>query len=482
MDDAPIADSSLFALEEPPNNIELEAVLLGALLRNNATYDSLRSKLHPEHFYSPEHGRIFEAIQSNLDTGREATPTLLKSFADSDDLISKIGGYDYLIDLAANPVSLKSTANFVDVIIDLHKRREIVRICEDFRLRAISLDNLDDDSTAQCEDLERELSLLGESGSFDQGLSALKSHMDGALEAIEAALKQGGTLGLPSGFRDIDRITGGFHKGEMTILAGRPAMGKSAKAMTIALLSALSGEPVAFFSLEMSGLSIASRLLASETGFSATQMRRGQISTDEFANSIMPAAERLGRLPLMIDDTAGLTVFAIRNRARRMKRRHGLSLIVVDYLQIMGEDRGSRMNRVDVVSGFSRGLRDIARELDVPILVLSQLSRNVENREDKRPKMADLRDSGAIEQDADSIFLLYREEYYLEKEEPTEKVDEKPETFQARYERWKQRMTDARGLAEVIIAKQRHGPTGTVELEFEAKKTMFRDLDRECVE
>lgn len=478
----------------PPRNIEVEQALLGAILRNNRAFEQVGDFLLPKHFFAPEHQKIFALIKRVIDVGQEARPTTLKHLVESDEMLVAIGGGDYLFDLAANVVSVINAADYGRTIFDLFAKRELIGIGEDMVNEAYKHE-VDEAWDRHVERAEQRLYDLATTGQADKGATSLGDAARIALEAAESAFKRDSHIvGITTGLRDIDNMLGGLHPSDLLILAGRPAMGKTALATNIAFNAAAAyrkfvdeatgqeieeGGHVLFFSLEMSAEQLAGRILSERAEVSSDKIRRGEISQEEFER-IALATQELSRVPLYIDDTPALSITGLRQRARRIKRQHGLHLIVVDYLQLLQGPPDKRMdNRVQEVSEITRGLKTLAKELAVPVLALSQLSRQVESREDKRPLLSDLRESGSIEQDADVVSFVYRPEYYLEKEHPEQRPNEADDKFHERVERHNLRLKESRNVAEFIIAKQRHGPVGIIELFFDGNFTRFADLDRD---
>ncbi|HEX3953166.1 MAG TPA: replicative DNA helicase [Stellaceae bacterium] len=477
---------------QPPANTEAEQALLGAILINNAAHGRVSEFLAPEHFGSAVHGRIYAAIGKLIERGQIASLVTLKNLFDQDAALTEIGGAQYLGRLAESAVTIINAEHYGRTIHDLHLRRELITLGQDVVTEAFQHD-LDDPAITQIERAEAKLFELATTGQAEGGPRPLTAALTVAITMAQAAFKRDGkTVGVATGFADLDKKLGGLHPSDLVILAGRPSMGKSALATNIAFNAAKAyrtaraadgrivsedGGISAFFSLEMSSEQLATRILAEESGVSSDRIRRGEVKREDF-DKFVAASQRLQTVPLYIDDTPALTIGALRTRARRMKRQQGLDLIVIDYLQLMrpsAQGRGSE-NRVQEISEITRGLKAIAKELDVPVLALSQLSRAVEQREDKRPMLADLRESGSIEQDADVVMFIFREEYYLSRGEPTRRPEETEDKYNDRYERWKERCEATFGTAEVIIAKQRHGPIGTVRLHFEAETTKFENF------
>ncbi len=489
----PLREPDLERVPQPPANSEAEQALLGAILINNAAWGRVAEFLLPEHFANAVHGRIYAAIGKLLERGQIANPVTLKNLFDQDGALSEIGGAQYLARLAESAVTIVNAEHYGRTIHDLHLRRELITIGQDVVADAFSHD-LDDPATEQIERAEQKLFDLATTGQAEGGFRPFGAALTSAITLAQAAFKRDGkTVGVATGFADLDKKLGGLHPSDLVILAGRPSMGKTALATNIAFYAAKSHQPardhdgridmtrpaedgavVGFFSLEMSAEQLATRILAEESGTSSDRIRRGEVRGELF-DKFIQASQRLERVPLYIDDTPALSVAALRTRARRLKRQQGLGLIVVDYLQLLRPSAGGRAieNRVQEISDITRGLKAVAKELDVPVLALSQLSRAVEQREDKRPMLADLRESGSIEQDADVVMFIFREEYYLSRGEPTRRPEESEDKFNDRYERWKERCEAAYGMADIIIAKQRHGPIGTVRLHFEADTTKF---------
>jgi replicative DNA helicase len=475
----------------PPHNLEAEQALLGAILVNNTAYHRVSEFLLAEHFAEGVHGRIFAAIAKLIERGQIANPVTLKNLFDQDGALGEIGGAQYLARLAASVVTIINAEDYGRTIHDLHLRRQLIDIGEDVVNDAHNHD-LEQDARAQIETAERKLFDLATSGQYEGGFRAFNHALTEAIVMAEAAFKRSGrTTGVSTGFVDIDKLLGGLHRSDLVILAGRPSMGKTALATNIAFNAAEmyrreraadgsatveDGAVVGFFSLEMSAEQLATRVLSEESGVASDRIRRGDVSHEDFDNFVK-ASQKLASVPLFIDDTPALTIAGLRTRARRLQRQQGLGLICIDYLQLLrGTDqRRGAENRVQEISEITRGLKSLAKELNVPVLALSQLSRAVENREDKRPMLADLRESGTIEQDADVVMFVFREQYYTERQQPMRRPDESDEKFNDRCQRWAADMERVDGLAEVIVAKQRHGPIGKVTMRFEGRTTRFSD-------
>jgi len=479
------------AYRVPPHNSEIEAALLGAILTNNRAFEKVSEILEPAHFFEPVHGRIYEAAARLIERGQVASPLTLRHFFEKDEALEQVGGGQYLFDLATSVVSVVNVVDYARTVHDMYLRRQLIGLGEDVVNEAFRHD-LDRAATDQIEDAEQRLYDLATVGETERGAVSLKHASLVAVEAAEQAFKrEGHVVGVTTGLKDLDRRLGGLHPSDLIILAGRPSMGKTALATNIAYYAARTARPsdenseqegthrVLFFSLEMSSEQLATRILSQQSAIPSDKIRRGEVSNEEF-QAFAVASQEMSRVSLFIDDTPAITVSTMRTRARRLKRQSGLDLIVVDYLQLLKPSSTRRSeNRVQEISEITRGLKTLAKELAVPVVALSQLSRAVEQREDKRPQLADLRESGSIEQDADVVMFIFREEYYLEKGEPIQGVDEKRDRFEERAATWQQRLGDVRNTASVIIAKQRHGPVGTIDLYFDGSLTKFDDLDRQ---
>ncbi|MCG8492510.1 MAG: replicative DNA helicase [Sneathiellales bacterium] len=458
-----------------PHNMDAERDLLGAILVNNEAASKVSGFLRAEHFYEPVHARIFDAVTLLIERGEIADPVTLKSYFDKDQALSDIGGAQYLAKLAASATTIINAENYGRIIYDLAMRRELIDLGEEIVNTAYESD-IGQTANSQIETAEKQLFALAENGSHEGALMPVKVAVGEAVKSIEEAFQRDGNLvGVTTGLRDMDTKLGGLHNSDLLILAGRPSMGKTSLATNIAYNAAKAyrdtggqeGAAVGFFSLEMSAEQLVGRILAEATEISSEKLRKGELTDDEFANKLVPQSALLSECPLFIDDTPAISIAAMRTRARRLKRSHGLGMIVVDYLQLMkGTGRGD--NRVQEISEVTQGLKAIAKELDIPVIALSQLSRQVENRDDKRPQLSDLRESGSIEQDADVVMFVYREEYYEGRKEPSEGTPEHIE--------WQERMAKIHNMAEVIIGKQRHGPIGIVKLQFQSEFTRFGDL------
>jgi replicative DNA helicase len=485
----PLREGDLAQYRTPPHNTEAEQALLGAMLVNNTAFHRVAEFLLPEHFADAVHGRIFAAIAKLIERGQIANPVTLKNLFDQDGALAEIGGAQYLARLAASVVTIVNAEDYGRTVYDLFLRRQLITIGEDVVNEAYKHD-LDRNANSQIELAEKRLFDLAETGQIEGGFQPFAKSLASAIIMAEAAYKRSGkTTGVSTGFTDLDKLLGGLHPSDLVILAARPSMGKTALATNIAFNAAKMYRPtktpdgrtiaedgalVGFFSLEMSAEQLATRILAEESGVASDRIRRGDVSHDDF-DRFVQASTTLASVPIFIDDTPALSIAALRTRARRLKRQQGLGLIIVDYLQLLQGTQDSRANesRVQEVSEITRGLKALAKDLEVPVLALAQLSRAVEQREDKRPLLSDLRESGSIEQDADVVMFIFREEYYLGRAEPSRRPDENDDKFNDRYTRWHERLEEVHGTGEVIIAKQRHGPIGTVKLRFEGATTKF---------
>jgi replicative DNA helicase len=483
----------LFGLSQrlPPANLEAEQALLGALLANNKAYERVSEFLAPDHFADPIHGRIFGAIQRRIEGGQLADAVTLRSEFEHNGALEEVGGPAYLSQLLSAMVGIINAGEYGRVIHDAWMRRQLIDVGETVVNRAFGADP-ELDAKQQLEAAEQSLFDLAKDNGNDGGFVTFERALSAAVQQAAAAFSNpGGVSGLSSGLRDLDKRTGGLHKSDLVILAGRPAMGKTALATKIAFGAARAvqekarqADPnakprggVAIFSLEMSADQLATRLLSENARISGDRIRRGDIEQRDF-DKFLDVSRELQSLPLFIDDTPAITISALRTRCRRLQRTHGLDLVVVDYLQLMRPAAGTRPeSRVLEISMITQGLKAIAKELAIPVIALSQLSRQVESREDKRPQLSDLRESGSIEQDADMVWFVYRDEYYLAQRQPKEMNFEKSDAFSAAMDKWQKDMEEAHNKAELIIAKQRHGPTGTIRLFFEGEFTRFGDLD-----
>ncbi|WP_310467516.1 replicative DNA helicase [Sphingomonas sp.] len=473
-----------------PQNIEAEAALLGALMIDNRLVEDIQLKLKPHHFFEPLHGRIYEAVLRLTDRNMVANPVTLRPLFEADEAIKEVGGPAYLAQLTGSGAALIGARDFAAQIYDLALLRALIGVGRDL-VEAATDTSEDVAPLAQIEAAESRLYEVAEAGGAEGKAKSFGEATKLAVEMAERALNSGGHLsGVTTGLDGINAKIGGLHRSDLTILAGRPGMGKTSLATNMAFAAAQrhqrdvedgiepgkgAGAAVAFFSLEMSADQLATRILAEQSGISSENLRMGKISQQEFRQLARAAAE-LQSLPLYIDDTPGLTIAALRARARRLKRQKGIAMVVVDYLQLLqGTGKNDNSNRVQEISEISRGLKQLAKELDVPVLALSQLSRAVEQREDKRPQLSDLRESGSIEQDADIVLFVYREDYYVASHEPKRPVESDDAKYFEAYEEWQRQMERVYGLAELLVAKQRHGSTGKVRMKFDARITKFSD-------
>ena len=477
------ADEKSFRLA--PHNIEAEQALLGAILVNNEAFYRVSDFLAPEHFYEPVHREIYEIAGKIIRAGKAATPITVKTYL-PDQLTAEMTLPQYLARLAAEATTVINSADYGQTIYDLAIRRSLIQIGEGMVSTAYESD-VDMTAPKQIEDAEKSLFDLAEKGQYNGGFQPFNEALTEAIKMAGEAYQRDGTLsGTATGLTDLDRLMGGLQRSDLVILAARPAMGKTSLATNIAFHVARSwrgdvtpdghhktvdGGQVAFFSLEMSAEQLATRILAEQAEISSSDIRRGNIHESQFTR-LVDVSNMLAAVPLYIDDTGGLSVSQLAARARRLKRQKGLDLIIIDYVQLLsGSSRKASENRVQELTEITTTLKALAKELEVPIIALSQLSRAVEARDDKHPQLADLRESGSIEQDADVVLFVYREEYYLKNKEPKEGTPE--------HMKWQEEMEQVHGRAEVIIGKQRHGPTGTVQLSFEAQFTRFGNLARD---
>jgi replicative DNA helicase len=465
-----------------PHNIEAEQSVLGAILVNNDAFYRVSDFLETKHFFEPIHQTIYETAGSLIRAGKVATPVTLKTFLPAETDIGGMTVAQYLARLAAEATTIINAADYGRTIYELSLRRDLIHIGEDMVNVAYDAP-VDFAPRAQIEDAERRLYELAEAGRYDGGFQKFSQAMKVALDMAANAYQRDGKLsGIATGLRDLDVKMGGLQRSDLLVLAGRPGMGKTALATNIAYniarayrgetqadgtTKAVNGGIVGFFSCEMSAEQLATRILAEQTGIASSTIRRGGITQSEF-DKIRDHTIELEHLPLFVDETGGLSISQLTARARRLKRQKGLDVIMVDYIQLLQGSGKRSDNRVQEVTEITTSLKALAKELNVPVIALSQLSRQVENRDDKRPQLSDLRESGSIEQDADVVVFVYREEYYLQNKEPRPGTPE--------HEKWQTEMDLAHGKAEVIIGKQRHGPTGTVELHFEGQFTRFSDL------
>ena len=457
--------------KELPNNIEAEQAVIGSILVTNEIFDEINLILSSNNFYDPIHQKIFSAIENLIFRGMLANPITLKSYFEDEK--DDLNVPDYLVKVTKFSTSIRQAVEYSKIIYDMFVRRELIKISEN-TIDTAKLNDLSTTGQDIIEDSEKLLYELAEKGSSYSSLISFDKALRQTIDMASAAYEnEEGIVGVPTGLRDLDDRLGGLHKSDLIIIAGRPGMGKTALATNIAFNAAQKLQnsekekaSVAFFSLEMSSEQLSTRILAEQSKIKSNDIRRGRISDEQF-DRFLETSKNISELPLYIDETPALTIAAMSNRARRIKRLHGLDLIIVDYIQLMRGSLNYKDGRVQEVSEITQGLKAIAKELSIPVVALSQLSRQVEQRDNKKPQLSDLRESGSIEQDADVVMFVYRESYYLENKEP------KPATVE--HAEWQAKMNEVSNLAELIIGKQRHGPTGNVFLEFEAMFTKFKD-------
>ena len=456
--------------KELPNNIEAEQSVIGSILVSNEIFDEVNTIVSNKNFFDPMHQKIFSAIESLIYKGMLANPITLKNYfeKEKDDLNVP----EYLVKITKFSTSSRQAIEYSKIIYDMFVRRELIKISEN-TIDTAKLNDLNVSGQNIIENSEKLLFDLAEKGSSSSSLIKFDEAMKLTIEMASNAYKnEEGIVGVPTGLRDLDDRLGGLHKSDLLIIAGRPGMGKTALATNIAFNAAQkmqeSGKKtsVAFFSLEMSSEQLSTRILAEQSKIKSNDIRRGRISEDQF-DKFIEVSKNISELPLFIDETPAISIAALSNRARRIKRLHGLDLIVVDYIQLMRASISNKDGRVQEISEITQGLKAIAKELSVPVLALSQLSRQVEMRDNKKPQLSDLRESGSIEQDADVVMFVYREAYYLENKEP--------QIATVEHSDWQAKMNEVSNLAEILIGKQRHGPTGNIFLEFEAMFTKFKD-------
>lgn len=474
----------------PPQNLEAEQALLGAILSNNRALEKVTEFLRKEHFANPAHGKIYEVCKTYIENGRIADPITLKAYFTEDDSLKSVGGAGYLAELAAASTNIINAGDYGRQILDRYVRRQMIALGTDIVNDAYTI-TIDEEAIDQVGIAEKKLYDISQNVELSGGPQIIREALRASLTSVQEAMRSpGGISGVPTGLTDVDNILSGLHNSDLIILAGRPGMGKSAMALTLAYNAAARFEEenkkkgaekksVAFFSLEMSAEQLASRILSAKAQIAGDMMRSGKLDDEQF-DELAAAVDLLNRLPLYLDETPGITVSAIKNRARRMKRdkEKGLGLIVIDYLQLISS-AGRTENRVQELSEMTRQLKIMAKELNVPVLVLSQLSRLVEQRDNKRPQLSDLRESGSIEQDADVVLFVYREIYYLKNDPPVKHLNETPEKFALRQAEWETKKIDLENQAELIVAKHRHGSTGKVKLYFKGEYGKFGNLQRE---
>ncbi len=456
--------------KELPNNTEAEQSVIGSILINNDIFDEISTIISSINFYDPMHQKIFGAIESLIYKGMLANPITLKSYFEDekDDLNIP----EYLVKITKFSTSVRQAVEYSKIIYDMFVRRELIKISEQ-TIDSAKINDLDTNGQTIIENSERQLFDLAEKGSFNSSLVKFDEAMRQTIEMASAAYKnEEGIVGVPTGLRDLDDKLGGLHQSDLIIIAGRPSMGKTSLATNIAFNAAQKLQDngkkstIAFFSLEMSSEQLSTRIISEQARISSNDIRRGKISDDQF-DRFLETSKNISEIPLYIDETPAISIAALSNRARRIKRLYGLDMIVVDYIQLMRGNTFNKDGRVQEISQITQGLKAIAKELAVPVVALSQLSRQVEQRDDHKPQLADLRESGSIEQDADVVMFVYREGYYLQRKEPREATVEHAE--------WQAKMNEVAHLAQIIIGKQRHGPIGNITLEFEERFTKFKD-------
>ncbi|MDA8783782.1 replicative DNA helicase [Candidatus Pelagibacter bacterium] len=456
--------------KELPNNIEAEQAVIGSILVSNDIFDEISTIISSINFYDPMHQKIYEAIESLVYKGMLANPITLKNYFEDEK--DDLNVPDYLVKITKFSTSVRQAVEYSKIIYDMFVRRELIKISEQ-TIDSAKLNELDTNGQTIIENSERLLFDLAEKGSFNSSLVKFDEAMKQTIEMASAAYKnEEGIVGVPTGLRDLDDKLGGLHQSDLIIIAGRPSMGKTSLATNIAFNAAQklqeSGKKssIAFFSLEMSSEQLSTRIISEQARISSNDIRRGRISDEQF-DKFLETSKNIAELPLYIDETPAISIAAMSNRARRIKRLFGLDMVVVDYIQLMRGTTFNKDGRVQEISQITQGLKAIAKELAVPVVALSQLSRQVEQRDDHKPQLSDLRESGSIEQDADVVMFVYREGYYLSRKEPREATVEHAE--------WQAKMNEVAHLAQIIIGKQRHGPIGNITLEFEERFTKFKD-------
>ena len=457
-------------IKELPNNIEAEQSVIGSILVSNEMFDEISTIIDASNFYDPMHQKIFASISSLIYKGLLANPITLKNYFEDEK--DDLNVPEYLVKITKFSTSVRQTIEYSKIIYDMFVRRELIKISEQ-TVDDVKVNDLETNGQNIIEKTEKSLFDLAEKGSFNSNIIKFDEAMKQTIDMASAAYKnEGGIVGVPTGLRDLDYKLGGLHQSDLIIIAGRPSMGKTSLATNIAFNAAKnlqdSGKKssIAFFSLEMSSEQLSTRIISEQARISSNDIRQGRI-TDEQFDKFLETSKDIADLPLYIDETPAISIAAMSNRARRIKRRSGLDMIVVDYIQLMKGTTFNKDGRVQEISQITQGLKAIAKELSVPVVALSQLSRQVEQRDDHKPQLADLRESGSIEQDADVVMFVYREGYYLQRKEPREATVEHAE--------WQAKMNEVAHLAEIIIGKQRHGPIGKVTLEFEERFTKFKD-------
>ncbi len=456
--------------KELPNNIEAEQAVIGSILVSNEIFDEINTIIEASNFYDPMHQKIFEAVESLIYKGMLANPITLKNYFEDEK--DDLNVPEYLVKITKFSTSVRQALEYSKIIYDMFVKRELIKISEQ-TVDDVKLNDLETNGQNIIEKTEKSLFDLAEKGSFNSNIIKFDEAMKQTIDMASAAYKtEGGIVGVPTGLRDLDYKLGGLHQSDLIIIAGRPSMGKTSLATNIAFNAAKnlqdSGKKssIAFFSLEMSSEQLSTRIISEQARISSNDIRQGRISDEQF-DKFLETSKDIADLPLFIDETPAISIAAMSNRARRIKRRSGLDMIVVDYIQLMRGTTSNKDGRVQEISQITQGLKAIAKELSVPVVALSQLSRQVEQRDDHKPQLADLRESGSIEQDADVVMFVYREGYYLQRKEP------RPATVE--HAEWQAKMNEVAHLAQIIIQKQRHGPIGNVTLEFEERFTKFKD-------
>ena len=458
-----------------PSNIEAEQALIGSILVNNDIIDEISNIVDHKNFYDPLHSKIYNLIENLHNKGMIANPITLKNSFENDAALSEIGGTEYLVKLTRFSSSVKQSIDYAKIVHEKFVKRELVQISETLSDEAVD-ETIDKTGENIIQDTEKSLFDLAERGTFHQSFLKFNQALDQTIEMATNAMKSDhGIVGVPTGLNDLDERLGGLHRSDLVIIAGRPSMGKTALATNIGYYAAKKilddnkKSSIAFFSLEMSSEQLSTRILSEQSRIKSNDIRRGKVTEEEF-NRLIETSRNIHDLPLYIDETPAITISTLSNRARRIKRLFGLDLIIVDYIQLMTTGSKRYDGRVQEISEITQGLKALAKELSVPVLALSQLSRAVEQRDDKKPQLSDLRESGSIEQDADVVMFVFREEYYLERKEPKLGTIEHGE--------WQAKMNEIIGSADIIIGKQRHGPTGNIQVEFEGIYTKFKDASK----
>ena len=458
-----------------PSNIEAEQALIGSILVNNDIIDEISNIVNHKNFYDPLHSKIYNLIENLHNKGMIANPITLKNSFENDAALSEIGGTEYLVKLTRFSSSVKQSIDYAKIVHEKFVKRELVQISETLSDEAVD-ETIDKTGENIIQDTEKSLFDLAERGTFHQSFLKFNQALDQTIEMATNAMKSDhGIVGVPTGLNDLDERLGGLHRSDLVIIAGRPSMGKTALATNIGYYAAKKilddnkKSSIAFFSLEMSSEQLSTRILSEQSRIKSNDIRRGKVTEEEF-NRLIETSRNIHDLPLYIDETPAITISTLSNRARRIKRLFGLDLIIVDYIQLMTTGSKRYDGRVQEISEITQGLKALAKELSVPVLALSQLSRAVEHRDDKKPQLSDLRESGSIEQDADVVMFVFREEYYLERKEPKLGTIEHGE--------WQAKMNEIIGSADIIIGKQRHGPTGNIQVEFEGIYTKFKDASK----